>query len=186
MKKLYFIRHGESQAQVSGDWTTPESPLSQAGKIQAEQAAAEAIAEKIRFDIIVSSPYERALQTARIIAQHLGYPKDQIVIKDILKERFYGFLESDIKSVDFFKDHTYKDVDDIKGAETIEALQKRAELALQELKKLPQDTVLVVSHAAFGRALRRVINKQPPSYEYEGDRNLHQIPNAELVCWIEN
>ena len=41
---------------------------------------------KNRPDLIVSSPAVRALETARIVAKKLGYPRKDIVVK----ERLYG------------------------------------------------------------------------------------------------
>lgn len=185
MKKLYFIRHGESQAQVDGSWATKDNQLSETGRQQVRDAAKKALRDELNFDVIISSPYLRARETAEIITKGIGYPTKDIVIDDAIKERFYGLLEGGLDAEGFFKNHVYKDIDNIEGAETVEALQKRASLVLKNLKTRPEEIILLVSHAAFGRALRRVINNQPYTLEYDGDREFKQIPNAELVCWIE-
>jgi len=62
MKDLWFIRHAESLANIGRATSTPrEIPLSDKGLAQA-QALASAI--DVRPDLIVLSPYQRALQTA--------------------------------------------------------------------------------------------------------------------------
>src|SRR5581483_5723923 len=78
MKKLYFIRHGESVSNVER-WHAGriDTPLTERGRQQAREAGKKAKAQKLHFDLIVSSPLSRALETARIIAKEIGYPEKQ-------------------------------------------------------------------------------------------------------------
>lgn len=85
-------------------------------------------------------------------------------------------------SATFFDAHTYRDVDEVSGAETIEQLQARTATVLNYVQAKPHDTILLVGDGAFGRALRRVIQGHPHLHEYTNP--LVQIPNAELVCWV--
>ncbi|WP_330202281.1 histidine phosphatase family protein [Cyanobacterium sp. Dongsha4] len=71
---LYLVRHGNRLDFVYPEWfnTAPrkyDPPLSEDGKIQAQQLAQRLIKEKI--DYIVSSPFLRAIQTAHIVAENL-------------------------------------------------------------------------------------------------------------------
>ena len=50
---------------------------------------------KRKPDLIVSSPAVRALETARIIAKQIGYPRKEIVVK----ERLYGASLADLLDV---------------------------------------------------------------------------------------
>lgn len=67
---LYFLRHG-----LAGQHGDPKykddslRPLTAEGKDRLRQAGRAMKKLKLRFDLILSSPYLRALQTAEIIAQ---------------------------------------------------------------------------------------------------------------------
>ena len=63
---LYLIRHCSSPSQH------PDSPLTEAGLVQAEQLA-DSLAD-VPFAQIVSSPYVRAMATAAPLAARLGLP----------------------------------------------------------------------------------------------------------------
>ncbi|NTV79348.1 MAG: phosphohistidine phosphatase SixA, partial [Clostridiales bacterium] len=39
---------------------------------------------KVQFDLIVSSPYVRALGTAQILQKNLGLKKDQVIVSENL------------------------------------------------------------------------------------------------------
>ena len=67
---VYLVRHGESEGNKQEIYQTQEVPLSSRGKRQAEL-----IAKRLKdknIDIIYTSPYLRARQTAEIIAQRLN------------------------------------------------------------------------------------------------------------------
>ena len=68
--KVYFVRHGESQGNKKQIHQGENIPLSKEGEGQAELIA-ERLREK-KIDIIYSSPYLRAKQTAKIIAGKLN------------------------------------------------------------------------------------------------------------------
>src|SRR5438477_10877116 len=91
MKKLYFIRHGESVANLE-QWHAGriDTPLTEKGRQQAREAGKKARAQKISVDKIVSSPLSRAAETARLIAEEIGYPEDRIELNPMLVERDYG------------------------------------------------------------------------------------------------
>ncbi|MBA2279464.1 histidine phosphatase family protein [Candidatus Saccharibacteria bacterium] len=185
MKSLYFIRHGESQANVDDVWGGQiETPLTQVGIAQAQHAGRKAKLEGLKFDIIISSPLSRATDTAKFVAQEIGYPKESIVYNKLLLERSFGILDGTPNAKSFFDSHEYKDLDNVEEAETVEELQNRAEKSLHVIMKRPEDSILVVGHGAFGRALRRVVNKQPYTDEFTKDWSSSYIPNAEIFQLI--
>ena len=71
MTEVYLIRHGESEANaaefldISSDTYIFDAELTTKGKMQAKAASNEL--NHIEFDLIVSSPLSRALQTYEII-----------------------------------------------------------------------------------------------------------------------
>lgn len=171
MKKLYYIRHGLSEANKLGVFGGREDhPLSKEGLRQAKLAGQKA--KNLKIDLVVSSTQSRALNTAKIVAKEIGYPIQKIGANSLLVERDFGDLEG----------KPYVPPDDplfhsAIGMESDEDLIARAEEALEWLESLNDENILVVSHGAFGRALRKVI---------KADSDFHErIPNAEIICWID-
>jgi len=66
-KTVYLIRHGQSEDNVREVFQSPESPLTKKGEKQAKNIAKRI--SKLSFDILISSPFKRAKQTAEIIAK---------------------------------------------------------------------------------------------------------------------
>lgn len=90
---LYLIRHGESEANVTKRFSgITDVELSERGKKQAIAAGNRLIDEKILR--IYSSPLTRAKKTAEIISSIIGYPKEEIIIENSLKEVNFGIFEN--------------------------------------------------------------------------------------------
>lgn len=180
MKRLYFIRHGESTFNSNHAWNgSSDMPLTAKGRAQAKQAGMEAKKEGLVFDIIISSPLSRALDTAKIVASELGYPDDNIVISDRFVEREFGKLEGRrdlVAGTKYFIDESA--IDPYDGVEKLTDLQKRMDDFLAHLHTLPHDTILLIGHGGSGRALRRAILQEPL-----GKRG-KALGNAELVRFI--
>ncbi len=178
MNRLYFIRHGESKANVDGVWGA-NTRLTEEGIRQAKRAAQHAKEKGLSFNLIISSPMIRAQETAKEIALAVGYPVESIVLDDSIKERYFGELE-DSKVADDInmihgKDETY--VEKYKDVESMEALQVRANNVLARLKARPEENILVVSHSSFGRALRRSAD----AHQYTtSETAFSHLPNAEI------
>lgn len=178
MKRLFYVRHGETEANVaellSGNI---ETPLTKNG-IQQAIATGKEIKERLpKVDLIICSPLGRAYETAKLIAQEIDYPISKLQKNDLLVERSYGVLER-TSAKHFLKDGNYYLLDSIEQAETVEDLQKRAAKAFEYISQLDFDVILIVAHGAFGQAMRRVANKQPHTDEYKAFK---QIPNAAIV-----
>ena len=119
---------------------------------------------------MVSSPLSRAHETAEIVAKEIGYPLEKIRTSDLLVERHFGELEGKPWSPDL-------DLDGISDIETVDSLIERAHLAFKWMESLDGETVLVVSHGSFGRALRSVLIEEHP---FAGSE---KIQNAEIILW---
>lgn len=178
MKRLFFVRHGQTNMNVSGHLSGhSEAVLTTDGKIQAKAAGQHANTKLPPINLIISSPLLRTQETAELIAREIGYPTINIETNKLLIERNFGELEK-AHADTYFEDHEYHDIDQAKDAETIEAMQQRAKVALDYLKTRNEDNILVVSHGAFGRALRRETNGLPHTHEYE---EYLPIANAEII-----
>ena len=170
MKHLYFVRHGESQANMRGMWgdkpgSKHDLPLTEKGRSQAVTGAEELVGLGVSPDLIICSPLGRAQETAVIYAKKLGYPLDKIEVSELFVEIQVGELEG-TSYAEFVKHHTYADLGQFKGAETIETMQQRARRALDYARSRPEATVLVVSHSAFGRAFIREAEGRPYTDEF--------------------
>lgn len=153
MKKLYLIRHGESEwnalKKIQGQ---QDVPLTEKGTKQAELTGKRLIKEDIKK--IYSSDLKRAYQTAKIIGNILNV--EVIPIKE-LREINFGIwegLNSDILESKYPKEHELwlKQPEKLKidGAETIFEVQKRA---MESINKIisdndNEDNILIVSHGA--------------------------------------
>ena len=90
MKELLFLRHAKS----SWEWSVDDRnrPLQPKG-IKAISAVAQHWKKDFQaFEAIVSSPANRALHTATILAYEIGFPFSQVSIKEVL----YSFNSEDI------------------------------------------------------------------------------------------
>ena len=76
-KRLVLIRHAKSS------WTNPQlrdfdRPLNKRGKENAPEMGRRLAHRSLMPDRLISSPAKRAISTAEIIAQAIGFPSDQI------------------------------------------------------------------------------------------------------------
>ncbi|MFI5270552.1 MAG: histidine phosphatase family protein [Candidatus Saccharimonadales bacterium] len=179
MKKLYFVRHGETPLNVEKLFSGQiETPLTKKGVAQA-RTTAKLIKQTIpKIDLIIASPYTRTTHTAQIIAERIGYPSDKIVFHDLLIERSYGDLEG-TSTERYYKPNMHMDIDHIETVETVKDLQDRAQKALDLVRTFDDhDVILIVGHGSFGRALYRAANNLPHTHEFE---LFFPIDNAKLL-----
>ena len=80
---LLLARHGKAAPKDVG-LTDFETILTEAGTEECEKVAAEANAMKLSVDLMLSSPADRALETAHLFARRLAYPVQKIQIAEIL------------------------------------------------------------------------------------------------------
>lgn len=154
MQHLYFVRHGLSVMNKKGVFSgRTETPLAPEGVEQSRAAGKKA--KELNIDLIISSPMERAVETAALIAQEIGYPVANILISDLFMERAFGVLEGRQYKPDM-------DMDGVEGVETGEEILKRANEGVEYLQKLRHNNILVVSHGAIGRAMRHALNPEIP------------------------
>ena len=83
--EIYVVRHG-----IAIDREDPKCPpdperyLTEEGVEKTKRVAAGVAALSARADVLLSSPYVRAMQTAEIFATALDYPKQKIRQTDLL------------------------------------------------------------------------------------------------------
>jgi 2,3-bisphosphoglycerate-dependent phosphoglycerate mutase len=162
--QITFLRHGQSIANHEGIVQGHlDYPLSELGRQQADALASAWAREARRYDLILSSPLQRARQTAAILASRLPAP---IELDPAWKERYLGnaqgtaiaaFLEASRQSPPrppFAA--AYGD-----GEGTWE-LYLRAAAAVQRLVRRSPGRYLVVSHGGIlNAALRAILGLAP-------------------------
>lgn len=179
MKKLLYVRHGKTEGNLAGNYIgRTESALIDEGIEGAHRAARQIIESGENIDAIYCASLSRQQDTARIIAEDIGFPIDQIKINDLLLERAGGDFEGKPQK-DFFA--ASEDEQIAAGAESFRALADRA-VAMVKLAKEnhPNETVLFVGSAAIGEMMRAMIKYQDHTRMFDDG----PIPNTELVKFI--
>jgi 2,3-bisphosphoglycerate-dependent phosphoglycerate mutase len=146
-----FLRHGKSTGNMEGRLQgQSEYPLSEFGVQQTRQLAAYWQNQNQIFQQVISSPLERALQTAEILATALDVP---IETDPIWMERYFGTWEG-LTPEEVHQTHTDFDFADLtqrpgQNGESLLELFARASQALQSLLNRPAGEYLIVSHGAI-------------------------------------
>ena len=156
---IYFVRHGQTDWNIQNRLQgSSDIPLNSTGIKQAH-----ILADKLRsthFDYFISSPLNRALNTANIINEHRDIP---LITDTSLLERSFGCLEG-VKGDeydknlfwDYSKNYQYKDV------EPIQYFFGRIHRYLDSLiKTYPEKTLLLVSHNGVNIATNCYFNGFP-------------------------
>lgn len=155
MTTIYFIRHAEPNYENHDDMSRE---LSDKG-LEDRKLVTEFLMDK-QIDIVLSSPYKRAIDTVRDFADEKGM---DIIIIDEFKERRVdsGWIE-DFNSFcrKQWEDFSYK----LSDGECLEEVQNRNVMALNKvLEKYKGKNIIIGSH---GTALSTIINYYDESFGY--------------------
>jgi phosphohistidine phosphatase len=81
--EIYVLRHGIAvERGTPGYKKDSDRPLTKEGEEKMRQIAAGMLTMELNFDLILSSPYERAAKTARIVAGELN---EEVTFSDALE-----------------------------------------------------------------------------------------------------
>ena len=156
MKKIYLVRQGQTNANVSQTFQGPLEPLSEAGEKQAFRLAERL--QNLDFEKIIASDYVRTCQTAEPVRQLVSVPFETNALfrEEKTPTSWLGATEMDERGRHFFEDLIEKAEDPdwrVEDAENMHDIYVRIELALQLLKNDPAESILVVSHGSFLKQL---------------------------------
>ncbi len=189
---LTTIRHGLTELnrdqRVGG---RIDVPLIEEGRAQAREAAARF--DGTPFDVVISSPLLRAIETATIVT---GLPDEAIVIDDLCTERSFGAMEgltpAEVRIR--YPQVRYLRIGHIgyslnpPGGESFPALHERARRFLaRTLDRFRGQRILVFSHQNFLQQLHGVILGLDPWGSLERDilncelNQFHLGPGGELL-----
>ncbi len=153
---ICFARHGQTeQNRLKKIQGQRDFPLNDTGKEEAHLLGKWIKDNDNNFDIIMSSPLTRALETAQIIKEEIDF-KDDVIINEAFIERCFGVCEGldvcDEVFVDILNDR----------AEGLEKTYEIRSRVISECKKLakmyPEKKILVVSHSHAIKALSTAID----------------------------
>ncbi len=94
MKTLFLVRHAKS-SRDNPLLTDRDRPLADRGKRDAPKMGERLAKRKVTLDLLVSSPALRALTTAHLIADEIGYKRKDIAVDD----RLYASSPDDLLAV---------------------------------------------------------------------------------------
>ncbi len=150
--RVYLVRHEETEHNANKLYMSPDVPLSEVGLKQAEDLANRL--KKLPVDLILSSPYERAKQTADIISKHLE--KEVQVeedLKEIVRPSFFhhrSWTEPEISEIRDLIIEKWGDKDfHHSDEENFPELLKRGLNIISKLENLNAEHVVVVTHEGF-------------------------------------
>lgn len=152
MGSVYFIRHGQTvwnqQHRIAG---VTDVELTQEGRRQAQAAAEELQNSGIRIDEILCSPLSRAAETARILSEATGIPWRS---EPRLREQDFGNWEGKAPSDERFISEKQQFARRCGGGESMLQVAQRVYGLLDELKREPDRTRLLVAHNGIARVVR--------------------------------
>ena len=161
MKRLYLLRHGQTEFNVKKlVQGRCDSPLTDLGRQQAKMAAAWLKVHDVVPDKVVSSPLGRAMDTASLVATELLGPDTAVEPCEGIIERGYGSFEEGPH--DALPTDVWDPGEDLVpfGGEGSKALQERMVATLTNLISAENvETLLAVSH---GSASRQFIKAAAP------------------------
>ncbi|HUP92973.1 MAG TPA: histidine phosphatase family protein [Solimonas sp.] len=174
---IFIVRHGETDHNAARQVQVPASPLSAAGRAQAQRLAQRLAGCGVTR--ILSSDLARAVQTAQCLGERLGLPVEQDAT---LRERDFGDLRGtpyatltvDPFAVDYAPPN----------GETWTQFHARVELAWLRIAAAAQETsgaLVVVTHGLVCRALAKRHLALPPGQaapEHWSNTGLTEIEGA--------
>ena len=155
-----FVRHGQTNWNYEGRIQgTINNPLNEEGIKQAHQLGQFLSEHDCDWNLIFTSPLQRAKSTAEILSGYL--PKVPLYVNPHFIEREFGDAEGCLINKELF-DHIV--ADEVPGLEASCILQKRIENAVKELAREHEGKrILVVAHS---HVIKGLLTKIDPKYTF--------------------
>lgn len=180
LTRASFMRHGQC------DWNKQhicigslDVPMNDTGREQVRNTGTQLRESGVVFDFIVSSPLQRAIESASIVAREIGFDPNEIKVQEWLKEKnageVQGLPETDESIAKLF-DPTFADT--IPGSERISDFEHRLWSGLNTfLDEHKGKRILFVTHGYWMKALCKLIKKLSIKETFE-----YELPgNAEIM-----
>ncbi len=174
--KLYVTRHGQTdwneQGRIQGKI---DIPLNEQGRAQARKTRD--LLAHTPFDVIITSPLQRAVETATIINEAHGVKQYE---DERLSERGFGTWEgASISEVDFtcFWDARYED--HFPACERTTLFYQRVHAFINELRQSERKHVLIVAHGGVSLPFYTYFHPCPT----DGDMRKYMLNNCEVASY---
>lgn len=160
---VVLVRHGETEWNLAKRTQGHlDSPLTTKGVSQALKTAAKL--KDHQFDLIISSPLGRALETAKILAEELGIEK--VISNSNLAERNLGILQGRTREESlkifpqfFNENNRFIHGSEIPRGETLKEFLARVNIVVNELKEISKTSkILTVTHDGTLHAIVGIVN----------------------------
>jgi broad specificity phosphatase PhoE len=160
--KILFVRHGEAQDDILnayGGWA--DHKLTPKGKTQIEATAKKIEALDTEFEVILTSPLNRAKSSAEILSKKLDIPTETL---EYLKERNkYGVLSGMIKEKAKVKYpnqvEKYENDKWVDASEKLVDFEKRVLKSFEMLFNRKEKNIIAVTHGGYLKAMARLLLK---------------------------
>lgn len=184
---ICLVRHGQT------DWNKDyliqgriDIPLNDTGRNQIHKTSSKLLETNIKWDIFLSSPLSRTVETCEIICNDLGYKNIEIIKRSNLIEREFG--EADGIPI---SDEVYVNIlnDNYKGMETSSEINKRAINELLDIAKTyPNKNILVTTHSHFIKGAFTVLDKNITfkSTLFNGALNFIIVEDGKIIDFYFN
>ncbi len=155
-KTIYFVRHGQSEDNAAPIFQSPNSPLNETGRKQTERIAQRV--SKLCFDALIASPFQRAKQTAEVIARATGKIPEysELFVESVTPTDIHGKAYADGKANGLWREwkkSLYTPDLRVADGENFDDLLARADKALAFLQDRPEPSIVVVTHGYFLRTI---------------------------------
>ena len=190
MKKIYFVRHGETEGNVGKFFQTSDTKLTEKG-----HEGAKAVASRFKHldvDAIFASPYVRAQQTALHISEEIGVPVETLVpLHELLQSisvrgkewsSSEGQQYIEARNRCFFDSAWERD-----GAENHIRVLERIREAVTFIENHTSQNIVVVSHGLFLNLLSTylLLGKSINSSTHKTlSESLHLLSNVAITEFI--
>ena len=156
MKKVYFVRHGESEGNAGPIRQISTTPLTKKGKSQAVFVARRCAS--LHVDVVISSTMTRAKETAGIVLEKILKPVEysELFVERRRSSEVLGKPKDDQNSLDVEKiieEKFHMPNFRFSDEENFEDLKDRARKALEHLAERPEENILVITHGFFMRII---------------------------------
>ena len=154
-RELLLVRHGETAANVAGRFLgRSDAPLTDSARREA--AALGPLVPRV--DLVVSSPAQRAIETAERLG--LGAPVIEPAFREIDFGEWEGLTQDEVAELDpaGFAAFDAGDIEGFPGGESVEAVARRT---VDAVERHQSPALLVVTHATVIRILVAALSGLP-------------------------
>ncbi|CKE78423.1 phosphoglycerate mutase family protein [Streptococcus pneumoniae] len=163
MTTIYFVRHAHSTYTKE----ERERPLSEKGHLDAENVTR--LLKDKHIDVVISSPYKRAIQTVQGIANtyHVSIEIEENLRERLLSKEPVTDFNNAVQKVWEDWDFAYE------GGESNEVAQRRAVICMQNILKKYEDQNIVIG--THGNIMVLLMNYFDSKYDFRFLINFYKL-----------